>query len=274
MTPTGSRGVLAPAKVNLSLHVTGRRDDGYHLLDSLVAFAETGDRLDLVPGGPLSIHVSGPFADGVPCDDRNLLWRAADRAGWTGAIHLEKNLPHPAGLGGGSSDAAAFLNAVAAHIEPEAQCALGADVPVCMHAAAARMQGIGERVTPVNLPPLPAVLVNPGVDVPTGQVFAALSRRDNPPMPHDIPGFSDAADCAAWLSAQRNDLETPARQVAPQINSVLDLLHETRDALLVRMSGSGASCFALYPTLKAAHFAVYEIGAAQPDWWCVATELR
>lgn len=267
---------LAPAKVNLSLHVTGRRDDGYHLLDSLVVFAYFGDRLRLTSGGALSLAVDGPFADGVPTDARNLVWRALDGAGWSGQVDLHKALPHGAGIGGGSSDAAMALRMLAdqGHAIPDAlPLSLGADVPVCMLARAARMQGIGEQVTPLDLPKLPALLVNPGVEVPTGAVFSGLHSRDNAPMPDVIPEFSSVEACADWLQDQRNDLEPPAIQAAPQIARVLSDLSSTRNVLLTRMSGSGSTCVALYPTMKAAHFAAYVIGAEHPDWWCVATEL-
>lgn len=268
--------VFAPAKINLTLHVTGRRADGYHLLDSLVAFADAGDRLRLAPGPELALEVSGLFAAGVPADARNLVWKAAEGAGWTGRISLDKQLPHGAGIGGGSSDAAAVLRAVAGqggNIPAELPLSLGADVPVCMAARACRMQGIGERITPVELPELYALLVNPGVHVPTGPVFSALASRDNPPMPQDIPAFTSAEDCAAWLAGQRNDLEAPARELAPEIDRTLADLRSSRQALLARMSGSGATCFALYPTKKAAHMAAYEIGAEHPDWWCSAVTL-
>ncbi|MEW2913039.1 4-(cytidine 5'-diphospho)-2-C-methyl-D-erythritol kinase [Leisingera sp. JC11] len=268
--------VFAPAKINLTLHVTGRREDGYHLLDSLVAFADAGDRLALEPGAGLSLEVSGLFAEGVPADARNLVWQAAEGAGWTGRISLNKQLPHGAGIGGGSSDAAAVLRALAgqgAVIAEGLPLSLGADVPVCMAARAARMQGIGERVTPVELPELHALLVNPGVHVPTGPVFSALASRDNPPMPQDILSFTSGEDCAAWLAEQRNDLEAPAITVAPGIARVLSDLRNSRQSLLARMSGSGATCYALYPTKKAAHMAAYEIGAEHPEWWCSAVTL-
>ena len=269
--------IFAPAKINLTLHVTGRRDDGYHLLDSLVVFAaQAGDRLRLSAGESLSLAVSGPFAAGVPQDPRNLVWRAAEGAGWAGAMELEKFLPHGAGIGGGSSDAAAVLRALAeqGHDLPLGlPLSLGADVPVCVAGAASRMRGIGEDITPITLPRLPALLVNPGVELPTGAVFSALASRENAPMPQGLPAFAGVEDCAAWLSEQRNDLEAPAIAVAPEIMRALGDLRSSRNALMARMSGSGSSCFALYPTLKAAHFAAYEIGAEHPEWWCVATEL-
>ncbi|WP_291730083.1 4-(cytidine 5'-diphospho)-2-C-methyl-D-erythritol kinase [Leisingera sp. F5] len=268
--------VFAPAKINLTLHVTGRRADGYHLLDSLVVFADTGDLLQLDPGPELALEVSGLFAGGVPADERNLVWKAAAGAGWTGRISLNKHLPHGAGIGGGSSDAAAVLRALSRQgcgFPDELPLSLGADVPVCMAARAARMEGIGEQVTPVDLPELHALLVNPGAHVPTGVVFCELASRNNPPLPQDIPAFASAADCAAWLGEQRNDLEAPAISVAPEIERVLSDLRSSRNALLARMSGSGATCFALYPSKKAAHFAAYEIGAEHPEWWCSAVTL-
>ena len=268
--------VVAPAKVNLTLHVTGKRADGYHLLDSLVVFGDVADRLWLDPGAKLTLEVSGLFAKGVPEDERNLVWRAAEGAGWRGNIRLQKNLPHGAGIGGGSSDAGAVLNALKASgvlIPSALPLSLGADVPVCCHAGAARMRGIGERVDPLKLPKLHALLVNPGLPLPTGKVFSALVNRDNSPMPDELPEFTSASDCAAWLEKQRNDLEGPAIAVAPEIDRVLSDLRATGEAMLSRMSGSGATCFALYPTAKAAHMAAYQIGAEHPDWWCQATCL-
>lgn len=268
---------FAPAKINLTLHVTGRRDDGYHLLDSLVVFADLGDQLTFRPGPELSLDVRGEFADGVPADRRNLVWKAAEGVGWAGHIDLSKSLPHGAGIGGGSSDAAATLGALAGQgcdVAPDLPLTLGADVPVCLKGRAIRMQGIGDRLTAVNLPHLPALLVNPNVQVPTGAVFNALASRDNTPMPEVFPDFASAADCAQWLGEQRNDLQVPAMGVAREIERVLDELNMTNRALVARMSGSGSTCFALYPTMKDAHFAAYDIGAAHPDWWCRATQLN
>ncbi|WP_299984453.1 4-(cytidine 5'-diphospho)-2-C-methyl-D-erythritol kinase [uncultured Ruegeria sp.] len=267
---------FAPAKINLTLHVTGQREDGYHLLDSLVAFTDIGDRLNLISGPELMLSITGEFSNGVPTDHCNLVWQAAEAIGWTGSIHLDKHLPHGGGIGGGSSDAAAVLRTITAQgieMAETAPLSLGADVPVCIQATAARMRGIGEKVEPITLPPLPALLVNPGTAVPTGGVFSALQSRENKPMPAVIPAFKTPEDCADWLLGQRNDLQEPARSEAPGIADVIDALRDTRDVLLTRMSGSGSTCFALYPTLKAAHFAAYEIGAAQPGWWCRATML-
>ncbi len=265
---------LAPAKINLTLHVTGRRDDGYHLLDSLVAFADIGDHITATPGKDLSIDVTGPFAAGVPSDARNLLWRAAEVANWRGHITLDKRLPHAAGIGSGSSDAGTFLRLIDAQIAPTDVLSLGADVPVCLHGSGARMRGIGEIIDPAPLPELPALLVNPGVPVPTGAVFSDLVTAHNSPMQDQIPRFGDVHEVARWLKDQRNDLEVPAYRHARVLEDLLADLNCTGHVLLSRMSGSGATCFALYPTMKAAHFAAYEIGAAHPDWWCVACLLR
>jgi len=258
---------FAPAKVNLTLHVTGRRDDGYHLLDSLVAFADVGDDLSVAQGDDLA--VTGPFAAGVPTDDRNLIRRALAQAGMTRAVALTKNLPHPAGIGGGSSDAAAVLRLSGAELSTAQLLTLGADVPVCMLARAARMQGIGGDVTPLALPRLHGVLVNPGLAVPTGQVFGALDSPDN--AGHGaLPEWSDATDLVSWLAAQRNDLEAPARLVAPGIAEVLTAL-EGAGAALARMSGSGATCFGLWPTRVAADAAARRL--SRSGWWVTACSL-
>lgn len=270
--------VFAPAKINLALHVTGRRSDGYHLLDSLVAFAPFGDRLTLAPDDGLWLRVTGPEAAGVPEDARNLVMRAVALMGpGTGArITLEKHLPAASGIGGGSSDAAAALRGMAAQRGDPALPAglerLGADVPMCLDPRPARSRGIGEELTPVTLPPLPAVLVNPRVEVATPAVFKALACRENPPLP-EIPRFATVRDCARWLAAQRNDLEMPAMGIAPQIAEVLAALGATEGCLLSRMSGSGATCFALYESEAAAAEAQAEIAAARPDWWSASGTL-
>ncbi|WP_170385708.1 4-(cytidine 5'-diphospho)-2-C-methyl-D-erythritol kinase [Ruegeria atlantica] len=268
---------FAPAKINLTLHVTGQRPDGYHLLDSLVVFADVGDTLEFSPGPALSISVTGEHAEGVPTDSRNLVWKAAEVTGWTGHIDLNKNLPHGGGIGGGSSDAAATLRMAVGQDELvplDTALSLGADVPVCTQTRSTRMRGIGEQLMSVELPQLPALLVNPGVEVATGAVFSSLGSRENPPMPEVIPEFQTVEDCATWLQSQRNDLEPPTTRLAPEVERVLGDLAETKHSLLTRMSGSGSTCFALYPTMKDAHFAAYEIGAAHPGWWCRATQLN
>lgn len=261
----------APAKLNLSLHVTGRRADGYHLLDSLVAFVGTGDEVAL-SRGPLTLRLDGPFAAGLAADEDNLCLRAARLAGVDVAIRLTKNLPVASGIGGGSADAAAVLRGLArmGHALPSEPWRLGADVPVCLHSAPARMEGIGERVTPLPpLPALPLVLVNPGVGVSTPRVFAALDCHDNPPLP-EIPAFVDGGALVGWLRGTRNDLEGPARAIAPVIDEVLSALDAT-GAGFARMSGSGATCFGFYDRPEAAVNAARIL--KQHGWWAVASEL-
>ena len=271
--------VFAPAKVNLALHVTGRRSDGYHLLDSLVAFAPVGDRLRLAPAEGLSLRVTGPEAKGVPEGPENLVLRAAALLGPGpgAALHLEKCLPAASGIGGGSSDAAAALRGVAAlrggaMASPEAVLQLGADVPMCLAPSPARTRGIGEDLTPVSLPPLPAVLVNPRVEVPTPSVFKALACKDNPPLP-EIPAFADAVACIDWLAHQRNDLQAPAVALAPVIAEVLAALAALPGCRLARMSGSGATCFALFASEAEAGAAQAALSAAQPGWWVAQGSL-
>lgn len=263
--------VFAPAKINLTLHVTGRRNDGYHLLDSLVVFADVGDRLWLTEGDTLSLNVVGPFAEGVPTDDRNLVWKAAKLAGWTGQIRLEKNLPHGGGIGGGSADAGALLRALGIK---DGALSLGADVPVCRLGRAARMSGIGERVEPLEeVPSFHAVLVNPGVHLATPSVFQRLVTKTNAPMKGVPAAGADRITWNDWLRTQRNDLQNPAREMASEIGEVLDALSSSAGVLLSRMSGSGSTCFGLFPSRAEAESAASNIFASHPDWWCVATEL-
>ena len=267
---------FAPAKVNLALHVVGQRDDGLHLLDSLVAFADIGDRLNAAAAEASSLRVTGPMAAGVPTGDSNLILKAAAWMGIPAAFTLDKCLPAAAGIGGGSSDAAAalrLLSGLSGKPVPPGAEALGADVPVCLLARAARMQGIGEAVAPVALPPLPCILANPRAAVPTGPVFAALARKDNPGLPAAVPAFADVADAAAWLARQRNDLEPPARRLEPVIDVVLKTLAALPGALLTRMSGSGATCFALFATQPEAVAAAHTLRRAHPGWWVADTLL-
>ncbi|MFC3060514.1 4-(cytidine 5'-diphospho)-2-C-methyl-D-erythritol kinase [Paenirhodobacter populi] len=270
--------VFAPAKVNLALHVTGRRADGYHLLDSLVAFAPFGDHLTLVPAPALSLTVTGPEGAGVPEGPENLVLRAAALVpgGQGAAITLDKRLPPASGIGGGSSDAAAMLRGLAllrgASLPEDRGLELGADVPMCLDPRPARVRGIGEDITPVTLPPLPAVLVNPRGSVPTPAVFKALTERDNPPMA-TIPGFASTADCIDWLAGQRNDLEPPAKAIAPGIAAALSALATLPGCRLARMSGSGATCFGLFATLTEAETALTRLRATRPEWWSACGAL-
>lgn len=256
---------FAPAKINLTLHVTGQQPDGYHLLDSLVLFADVGDRLWFEPKDELSLKVIGPFAEGVPADHTNIIWKAAEMAQAKAEITVEKNLPHGAGIGGGSSDAAAVLRHYDVH---EGAALLGADVPVCLMAKAQRMRGIGDMVMAVEgLPPLFAVLANPGVHVPTPEVFKALKQKNNASMPDLLPTFATPEDCIQWLATQRNDLQDATAGQVPVIKDVLSSLEALTGAQLVRMSGSGATCFALFLTNEEAQAAATKLAEKRPDWW-------
>lgn len=270
---------FAPAKVNLALHVTGRRPDGYHLLDSLVAFPRVGDHLEAHPAPDWSLVIDGPFAAGLDAGPGNLVLRAAGLfpAAPALAFLLSKRLPVASGIGGGSADAAAALRLVARHRgvglpDPGRVLSLGADVPVCLAGRPARMTGIGEALAPLVLPPAFVVLVNPGVPVPTGAVFAGLMRSDNPGLP-SISALVDVDALAAFLRGQRNDLEGPALAVAPAIGTALAALDAQAGCLLARMSGSGATCFGLFETPAAAGAAARAIGRAEPGWWVADAPL-
>jgi 4-diphosphocytidyl-2-C-methyl-D-erythritol kinase len=279
---------FAPAKVNLYLHVTGRRADGYHLLDSLVAFADVGDRLTAEPAAELSLAVSGPEAAALdgPHED-NLVLRAArllaEHAAIAGgaAIHLEKHLPVAAGIGGGSSDAAATLRALSSLWRaPVAErdllrlgARLGADVPACLVGRPVWIGGAGEQVEPAPaLPPAGILLANPRKPLPTAAVFAA---RRGPfgaagrfaPMP------TNAAGLAAALSSRRNDLAEAVTALVPEIAELLASLARLPGALIARMSGSGATCFALFADRAAAERAGDALAAARAEWWRAAGSL-
>ncbi len=268
----------APAKINLALHVRARRADGYHELETLFAFVADGDTVTLAPG-PLSLAITGPFAAGLSGEGDNLILRAARAFAAafgmpeTGAFTLDKHLPVASGIGGGSADAAAALRALAkANAVPiddprlfEIAAALGSDVPACLLGRTALGEGRGDRLQPLDGPTGMAVLlVNPGVAVSTAAVFKAWDGIDKGPMPD--------GDALSLALAGRNDLEAPARRLAPVIDEVLALLSEGAP-ILARMSGSGATCFALYASEADRAAAAARIRAAQPDWWCLETRL-
>jgi len=278
----------ARAKINLYLRVVGRRPDGYHLLDSLMVFADLGDRLTATPAADLSLAIDGPFAAGLSAGPDNLVLRAAAalRAalgdGVPGAsVTLTKNLPVASGLGGGSADAAAALRLLLRLWRrnlPGEQLAeiglgLGADVPICLAGGPRFVGGIGEALALV--PPLPAawlVLANPGVALPTAAVFRARSG------PFSVPArwreaLPDAAALAAALAEGGNDLADPARRLVPAIDEVLAALAQLPGCLLARLSGSGASCFALFAAAEAAALAAARLSEARPDWWIAAAPM-
>ena len=274
----------APAKVNLSLLVTGRRPDGYHLLDSLVVFGPAADVIHAAPASDLSLQLRGPFAAGLRAEPDNLVVRAARAlADWAGrpagaALVLEKHLPIASGIGGGSADAAAALRLLCRlwSVAPDAATLaaialrLGADVPVCLASRPARMTGVGEVLAPVPaLPVCGLLLVNPGIAVATADVFRARTGAFSQARP-ELPAWPDAAALAATLATLANDLEAPALAVAPAIGPVLSAMRGLPNCLLARMSGSGATCFALF-----ADPATAERGATllPVDWWRSAGPL-
>lgn len=275
----------APAKINLDLCVVGRRGDGYHELDSLVVFADLADRLTFQDDERLDLDFAGPFADALADPAENLVLRAArllaehvDRKP-AARIALEKRIPVAAGLGGGSADAAAALRGLnrlwRLRLTPadlqQLALRLGADVPVCLASRPARMRGIGERLEPIDgLPELPLLLVNPGLSVPTREVFAALGDLIPTAAEASLQVF-DRTRLLAWLRARENHLEAPARRLAPVIGEVLTALAEQPGCTLARMSGSGATCFGLFEDRRALEGAVIALGRSRPTWWVEPT---
>ncbi|MDK1384546.1 4-(cytidine 5'-diphospho)-2-C-methyl-D-erythritol kinase [Sinorhizobium sp. 8-89] len=281
----------APAKINLALHVIGQRADGHHLLESLVTFADCGDRIGLAAADADRFTVSGRFSGGLPLSaegkDGNLVLRARDllrrelasRSIAAGPVHLhlEKNLPVASGIGGGSADAAATLSGLLllwrASVEPPTLDAialeLGADVPMCLDGGPLLAKGIGEEISPLpDLPSFAIVLVNPLVAVSTPVIFRTLVNKTNPPL--ILPqGIATAADWLSAMADMRNDLEVPARRLAPVIDDVSGAL-SAAGATLVRMSGSGATCFGLFESDERAQQAADRISASQPEWYVCA----
>jgi 4-diphosphocytidyl-2-C-methyl-D-erythritol kinase len=284
------------AKVNLTLRVVGRRTDGYHDLESVVAFADCADRLSLTPGSELNLATTGPLAAACGETADNLVFKAAQLlAGRVsdlqlGGFTLDKMLPVAAGIGGGSADAAAALRLLAqanglALDDPrliEVARLTGADVPVCLASRACVMTGVGETLLPLALPKMPCVMVNPRVPVATKDVFAALGLRNG----ELLVGATDVLQATAWpkdgasigdwietLAAGCNDLEVPAKRIQPVIAEVLAALAATEGARLTRMSGSGATCFAIFETGIEAHAASQKIQLAHPNWWVHAGTL-
>jgi 4-diphosphocytidyl-2-C-methyl-D-erythritol kinase len=267
--------VFAPAKINLFLHVGEKRADGFHALKSLVTFADVGDVLRLNRADGLSLAVEGPFAAGLDGSD-NLVTRAAKAfAAATGQsvnvrMVLTKNLPVSSGIGGGSADAAAALRGLA-QLYPGTDDAtlmriaetLGSDVPVCLVSKSSMMEGRGETLTPLTLPKLHAVLVNPGVAVSTADVFRGLKTRTG----------TEEAVSITKLRASHNDLEAPARAISPVIGDVLDELSRMPGVTLWRMSGSGATCFGLFDSGFEAELAATALSSSHPTWWIKAAAL-
>jgi len=285
------------AKVNLTLRVVGRRTDGFHDLESVVAFADCADRLTLTPGSELTLQMSGPLAQACGEASDNLVLKAtrllAERVPGlkTGSFTLDKILPVAAGIGGGSADAAAALrllaklNGLSLDDERLLEVALetGADVPVCLGSRACDMTGVGETLTPLSLPIMPCVMINPCVPVPTRDVFTALGLRNG----ELLVGVTDVFRGTDWpeagasvedwvevLAASTNDLEAPATRIQPVIGEVIAALNATNGAWLARMSGSGATCFAIYENTADAGRAAEKIRRDHPTWWVHAGTLR
>jgi 4-diphosphocytidyl-2-C-methyl-D-erythritol kinase len=286
----------ARAKVNLTLRVVGRRVDGCHDLESMVAFADCADRLSLTPGSKLNLRTTGPLAQACGETSDNLVFKAAQLLGERvadlklGDFTLDKMLPVAAGIGGGSADAAAALRLLAkanglavddARLIEVARLT-GADVPVCLNSRACVMTGVGETLLPLNLPKMPCVMVNPRIPVATKDVFAALGLRNG----ELLVGATDVLQATAWpeagasleewvevLAANSNDLESPATRIQPVIGEVLSALSATNGAWLARMSGSGATCFAVFENTAEAQRAAQKIQQGHPSWWVHAGVL-
>ena len=272
-----------PAKVNLALHILGRRADGYHDLQSVVAFAHVadGDEIAVRFGAPsgtdgpnegATLEISGPFAGVIPAGSDNAVLAAARLCPEVRSIHLTKGLPVAAGLGGGSADAAGVLRAAALHrgIDPATfagpALAIGADVPVCLDGRTCVMEGIGEIIRPVPLPAVHGLLLNPGVPLSTPSVFRNLTRRDNPPFV--MPPLASQGELFAWLRETRNDLEAPARAALPEIDVLLGAVAACEGCALARMSGSGPTVFGLFEDAQTRDAALVRLsGLASPRWW-------
>ena len=274
---------IAYAKINLALHVRARTPDGYHDIETLFAFADDGDRLSAEPSEALTLAVRGPFAAGLDDADDNLVLRAARmlrerRAVRDGvALTLDKRLPVASGIGGGSADAAAALRLLARlwGLDPtdpvfmEIAAQLGADIPACLASETARGEGRGDALTPIDafdLAGTPLLLVNPGVPLATGAVFGAWDGIDRGALPEGAP-------LPAAL-AGRNDLEAPACMHAPAIRALLTRLSAQPGVLLARMSGSGATCFALFSSAAERDAAHAAIASGEPGWWCFPARIR
>ena len=288
--------VKARAKINLALHVTGRREDGYHLLDSLVVFAGVGDQLNITPAEHTCLEISGPFGDGLRVEKDNLVFQAFQHLSQNlksplppTAFHLEKNLPVSSGIGGGSADAAAALKGLVdlwqIDIEPQMLAkialSLGADVPVCLTGTTCRMRGIGQELTGIDdFPAIDCVLVNPGVGVSTPAVFRQLSLPAGKTafaamadLPANAQASAQANDWVEWLGSARNDLQEAAATLAPEIHQTIAALEQDSACQMARMSGSGATCFGLFGSPHDAGNAAAKIADAHPDWWVIATQL-
>lgn len=280
--------IFAPAKINLYLHVTGRLDNGYHTLDSLIAFADIGDQIIIEPATDFKLSIDGPYAGAFNAKERdasphssNLLvqavWSIAQAAQKVPNVHisLTKNLPLASGLGGGSADAAAAIWGLLEWWEisnqasylPGLMARLGADIPVCLHCRPTRVRGIGDVLDPVPLlDEIPVILINPGKPCPTAEVFMHYAHdfKEPIPLPDDLEDFSTLVE---FLRFQDNDLSRSACEIVPEIKSIIEALQGQDGCALARLSGAGATCFGLFKSEKDAQKAAREISANNPDWW-------
>lgn len=285
--------VFAPAKINLFLHVLDQRADGLHNIQSLIVFCDVGDVVTVRAADDLTLTVAGPYAEAI--GPNNIVMRAAQtlrdaragghdaRAQLSGAaIHLTKALPVAAGIGGGSSDAAATIKAlcalwgfnIATGLVARIAAGLGADVPACMATRPVLVGGVGDQITagPV-LPPLSIVLINPGAPVSTADTYDGWVRKAPRVVKQGLPSFFESGDLIAWLKGQCNDLTAPAIDLAPEIEQVLSFLQQRPNCLLARMSGSGATCFGLFDDQSSASDTATEAMRAYPRWWARSTHL-
>jgi 4-diphosphocytidyl-2-C-methyl-D-erythritol kinase len=279
---TDSVRIFAPAKINLFLHVGEKRADGYHALQSLAVFSEVGDELEFSSSCEFSLSIRGPFAAELSAGDDNLVLKAARLMSLEADMVLTKNLPVASGIGGGSSDAAAALrgltklwgmSGVDDDILRELAATIGSDVPVCVASKPAWMEGRGEILSPVRgIPPMPLLLVNPGVTVSTGEVFRALNMRRGTGL-RRVDAFGGFADLLAFLKITTNDLEVPAMALQPAIAETLQILAAQSGVLLARMSGSGATCFGLFESDDQVRNAAMTVSAEHPSWWVCATRI-
>ena len=272
---------FAPAKINLSLHLVGQKNDGYHLLDSIVSFVNIGDKISIEPGKSGELKVVGPFANDLPRSNHNLVLKAARLFNNIkfSRITLEKNIPVTSGIGGGSADAAATVRLFSKfynkpELPVEKLISLGSDVPVCMQKGIVRMMGVGEKI--INLSPAPKVgilLVNPRKALSTAKVFSAVKEKNNSGLNLQGSGEKNLNSWFDWINSMRNDLTASAIDLIPDIRFILDKLITCDGARVVRMSGSGATCFALFEDFDLLQDAKLKIIKEFPSFWCESGEL-
>ena len=272
----------AHAKLNLTLHVTGRLSNGYHELDSLVVFTEFGDHLALEPAHKFHLKTKGPFSKALPPVSKNIILSTLchfEGQGTDFKVSLEKSIPVSAGLGGGSTNASTVLHLAANYlgyslpVDVETLVAIGSDLPVCFSGKPAIVRGLGEKLTILDrFYEFPVLLVNPNKPVQTREVYHQLSEVNNPPQtPYPVQG--NKGEVLAWLKEQRNDLESPAIMLCPEIKSILSVLRDQEGWLLARMSGSGGTCFGIFQTMEQAAGAARKIKQHTPEWWVQPTRI-